>query len=73
MCQICKDLKDKKLTSYQAYEALGKMAQGKLTKEQREHILEVSDKILEGEVPVYQVNKEVEEAWHNSMYKKDDE
>lgn len=67
MCIICVEWEKQKLTSKEAFRAIGEM----MTTQTQKHLEELSEKILQKEVPMADTNAEADEAFWNSTHQED--
>lgn len=67
MCILCAQWELEKITSKEAFRAMGEM----MTPENQQHLEELSEKILSREIPETDTNKEAEEAFWNSTHGED--
>jgi hypothetical protein len=67
MCIICIEWKKQKLTSREAFKAISEM----MNPQTQKHLEELSEKILQKEVPEVETNTEVEEAFWNETHQED--
>lgn len=67
MCIICLEWEKQKLTSKEAFRAIGEM----MTPQTQKHLEELSEKILQKEVPLTETNTEAEEAFWNATHQED--
>ena len=58
-----------KLTSKEALKALGELI--KADKDQSEHYFEVTEAILDKEVPLCDTDEELDKSWYDEMYDED--
>jgi hypothetical protein len=67
MCVVCSDWEKGKLTSKEALRNLGEMiATG--TEKEKKHYFEVSEKILDKEVPMNDTDSELDQSWHEETH-----
>lgn len=71
MCIICTEWQKQKLTSKEAFRAIGEILHTSKDKSQVEHLRELSEKILEKEVPSAETNEEADQAWWNATHQED--
>ena len=62
MCEICDDLKNKKIDSKEAFKRIGDALQN-ATPKTAGHLMSLSDKILDNEVPLSERDEVAEEQW----------
>lgn len=67
MCIICIELAKGKMTSKEAFKAMGEI----INPENQEHLEEVADNLLNQEVPMPEVNEEADEAFWNLTHQED--
>lgn len=67
MCIICLEWEKQKLTSKEAFKAIGEM----MTPQTQKHLEELSEKILQKEVPLTETNADAEEAFWNATHQED--
>lgn len=67
MCIVCRDWQAGKLTSKEALGALGELINSS-KKEDKEHYFEVSEKILDKEVPVTEDDSELDKSWYEETH-----
>lgn len=68
MCRICVEWEMGKLTSKEAFKNLGEAINSSNSDTDRDHLFEVSEKILSKEVPTSENDEEMESAWHKETY-----
>ena len=64
MCSICDDLKNKKIDSKEAFKRIGDALRSADQKTTR-HLMNVSDTILDSEVPISERDEVAEGQWEN--------
>lgn len=69
MCIVCKDWEAGKLTSQEALKNLGELIKA-ADKKDKKHLFEVSEKILDKEVPLSDTDEELDQSWHEEMHDK---
>jgi len=62
MCQVCTDWLKGKMTSKEALRALGELIN---SSNDKDHYFEVSQKILDKEVPFGETNSELDKLWQD--------
>lgn len=67
MCIICMEWEKGKMTSREAFRAIGETMSSKT----RKHLEELSEKILSKEVPAAESNAETDEDWWNATHSED--
>lgn len=67
MCMLCIEWEKQRITSKEAFKAIGEM----MTPQTQKHLEELSEKILQKEVPMVDTDKDVEEAFWNSTHDED--
>lgn len=67
MCVICEKWKKGKITSQEAFQAIGESMNSKTQK----HLEDLSEKILAKEVPMPDTNKEADRDFWNSTHRED--
>lgn len=67
MCVICVEWEKQKLTSKEAFKAIGEMMNPKT----QEHLEELSEKILAKEVPMPDTDADADEAFWNATHRED--
>lgn len=74
MCKVCDglDLKDPKAAKFNLMKIAAEIGVSKDAKH-TEHLWDVSNWIIDSVEPMVEPDKDVEKAWHDSRYKKDDE
>ena len=72
MCLLCVEWQKQKITAKEAYRAIGEMLTTAKDDAQVQHLTELSDKILEQEVPTTYVNPDADQAWWNSTHPEDE-
>lgn len=66
MCIICKDLDN--LTPEEAMRNIGELLIGTNDKEQIKHLIEVSDKVMDKDIPMKDSDPGLDETWFNETY-----
>jgi hypothetical protein len=64
MCSICDDLKTKKINSKEAFKAIGDALRSADKKTTR-HLMELSDRIIDSEVPMPDRDEVVDGQWED--------
>jgi len=64
MCSICDDLKNKKIDSKEAFKLIGNALRTADEKTSR-HLMSLSDKILDKEVPMAERDEVADEQWED--------
>lgn len=67
MCIICLEWEKQKLTSKEAFRAIGEM----MTPENQKHLEELSEKILQKEVPTTESDSQADADWWNHTHSDD--
>lgn len=67
MCIICAEWEKGKMTSKEAFRAIGET----MSTSTQKHLEELSEKILSKEVPLTETNAEAEEAFWNATHRED--
>lgn len=67
MCIICIEWEKGKMTSKEAFRAIGETMSPKTQK----HLEELSEKIIQKEVPETETNKDIDEAFWNATHQED--
>ena len=67
MCSICDDLKNKKIDSKEAFKRIGDALQN-ATPKIAGHLMSLSDKILDSEVPMSEKDEDLEKKWHEESH-----
>lgn len=67
MCIICIEWEKQRLTSKEAFRAIGEM----MTPQTQKHLEELSEKILQKEVPLAEVNDQADQDWWNNTHEED--
>lgn len=67
MCIVCRDWEAGKLTSKEALQNLGELIQA-AKEDEKEHYFEVSEKILDKEVPLSETDEELDQTWHEETH-----
>jgi hypothetical protein len=67
MCIICQEWEKQKLTSKEVFRAIGEM----MTPENQTHLEQLSEKILQKEVPETESNQQADEDWWNATHSED--
>jgi hypothetical protein len=65
MCNICDDFKNKKIDSKKAFERITKALKDQSDDEKTGHLIELSAKILDSDVPMPESNEELDKKWHD--------
>lgn len=67
MCKICDDFKAKKITSKEAFEQIGDALRSAGSKTTR-HLMDLSDTILDEDVPMTEKDEDLERKWHEENH-----
>lgn len=67
MCMLCVEWEKQRITSKEAFKAIGEM----ITPTTKEHLQELAERIIQKEVPETQTNKDAEEAFWNATHPED--
>lgn len=67
MCIVCSDWQKNKLNIKEALGNLGELLRG-ATEKEKEHYLEVSEKLLDADLPTPKDDTELDQKWHEEMY-----
>jgi hypothetical protein len=70
MCVICIEWEKGKLTTKEAYRNMGEVLSTTEDEEQKNHLFELSEKLLESELPKTTSDEEVDASWHKETYDK---
>jgi hypothetical protein len=68
MCLICIDWEAGKLSAKEAFKNIGESLATAATEEERKHLFELSDRLLDKEVPTSEADSEMDSAWHKETY-----
>lgn len=68
MCYLCIEYEKQRLTSKEAFNAIGEMISIAKDMEQIKHLEELSEKILQNEVPTPKDNADLDTDWWNHTY-----
>jgi len=71
MCIICTEWQKGKLTAKEAFGAIGETLRA--DPKQAEHLTELSEKIMDKEVPMSERNEQADADFWNSTHKEDEE
>jgi hypothetical protein len=63
MCQLCVEWEKQRLTAREALSAIGEMINTAKTEEQVDHLFELSDRIMDTEVPFDEQDKDADSLW----------
>lgn len=69
MCLICDEWNSQKIDSKKAFEEIGKVLSFNKDKKITDHLMDLSDKILNKEVPEFKIDKSLEKQWWNEINK----
>ncbi len=72
MCIICTEWAKQKLTSKEAFRAIGEILHTSKDKAELDHVKELSEKILSNEVPETESNPQMDKDWWNSTHPEDE-
>ncbi len=72
MCDICKRWKAKKITSKDAMLEIGEKLQAKPSARAVDHLLKLSEKILDHDVPLTESDPEADQRWWDSTHPEKD-
>lgn len=72
MCTICDKWRSKKITSEKAFSSISKILKISTNQRQIEHLVKLSDEIMDSEVPLSEQNQELDEVWWNQTHKKEE-
>ena len=67
MCMLCVEWEKQKMTGKEAFRAIGEMLIG-ADKEKTKHLMALSDKVLQKEVPMSETNPELDKNWTDNYY-----
>lgn len=70
MCIICIEWEKGKLTTKEAYRNMGEALSTTEDEAVRNHLFELSEKLLESELPTSESDEEIDKAWHKETYDK---
>lgn len=73
MCLVCVEWQAGKLTAKEAYRNIGEMVNAEDDEEKREHLFELSNRLLDAEVPFDETDKDVDGMWWDKTHKPSDE
>jgi len=73
MCIICKEWETGKLKIGPALKKVAKNLKNAKTDLQKQHLWELSDRILEDDSPTKQINESIDSLWWDATHKKDPE
>jgi hypothetical protein len=68
MCRICVEWEKGKLTTKEAFKNLGEALNASDSQDERNHLFELSNKLLDKEVPMAESDQEMDSAWHKETY-----
>lgn len=63
MCKICDAWNGKKITTKEAFSLIKEEMKDKSDKKETRHLIELSDRILDAEVPFNDLDNEVDQNW----------
>lgn len=68
MCIICKEWKAERLTNREAYRAIGESFISAKTAEEKQHLMDLSDEILNKLEPETTQDASLDTSWHDENY-----
>lgn len=68
MCYLCIEWEKQRMTSKEAFRAIGEILHTSKDKNELAHVRELSEKILSSEVPETESNPQMDEDWWNSTH-----
>lgn len=68
MCMICVEWQKQKMTAEEAFRAIGEIMNTTKDPKKINHLIKLSDTILNKEVPLSETDKELEKAWTKENY-----
>ena len=68
MCILCTEWERERLTSKEAFRAIGEMISTSKDKDQVKHLKELSEKIIQKEVPLNDTDDQADQDWWNHSY-----
>lgn len=68
MCILCTEWEREKITSKEAFRAIGEMLTTSKDKDQIKHLEELSEKIIQKEVPPANIDDQADQDWWNHEY-----
>lgn len=71
MCRICVEWELERMTAKEAFRAIGEEMLGKLDFKEQRHLEELSDRIMDKEVPFEETNPELDQKWQDENETKD--
>lgn len=71
MCKICVEWELNKMTSKEAFRAIGEEMLGKLDLKEQRHLEELSDRIMDKEVPFEETDPDLDQKWQDENENKD--
>lgn len=71
MCQLCIEWQKRRITPKEAYRAIGEMLTT-ADSEKVKHLTNLSNEIIESEVPETKPNSAADQAWWNSTHPEDE-
>lgn len=71
MCKICVEWENNRLTNKEAFGAIGEMINTSKDESQVGHLKDLSERILDKELPNVGTNTEVDEAWWEFTHNED--
>lgn len=72
MCVVCKDWELGKLTAKEAFRNLGELINSTEDREERRHLFDLSNQLLDEEVPLNETDEELDAQWHKETHPKED-
>lgn len=63
MCIICQEWEKQRMTSKEAFRAIGEVLYGEKDPKKVEHLTDLSNRILEKEVPTSESNLDIDQDW----------
>lgn len=71
MCNICIDWEKQRMTSKEAFRAIGEVLHTSNDKSQVQHAKELAERIIQKEVPTTETNEEADGDWWNATHSED--
>jgi len=73
MCIICKEWASSKVKIGPTLKKVAKKLKNAKTEQEKQHLWELSDRILEDDSPTKQINESIDSLWWDATHKKDPE
>ena len=72
MCQLCVEWERQKLTSREAFSAINEMLETSQDEDYIQHLIDLSEKIIDSEVPSNELDTDEDTLWWNITHPEED-